>query len=131
MLNKYAQLAIRRAQTHYLVGGNPLHVRTGRGRASVTKSMAQRIGMEYMVKVGSSVFYMAIHEEGGTFTQSVPAHSRKISKAFGRDIDPIVVRVRAHTRTVTFPRRQWLEPAIRDIIPAFVTELERIGGSLL
>ncbi len=131
LLNKYAQLAVRRAQTHYLVGGNPLHVRTGRGRSSVTKSMAQKIGMDFVVRVGSRVFYMAIHEDGGRFTYNVPAHTRIITKAFGKSIDPVVAHVRGHTRTSVFPARPWLRPAVRDQLPSFENELENIGRALL
>ena len=58
--------------------------------------------------------YTAIHNEGGKFAGSVRAHTRKVG---GK-----VVRVRAHTRQVNMPQRQFIgdhaevQKALGDIV---------------
>lgn len=63
--------------------------------------------------VGSfGVRYAAIHEFGFTGVQNVPAHTRNISQAFGRPIDPRAVQVRPHVRQQNIPARPFIRPAL-------------------
>jgi len=72
------------------------------------------------IRVGSfGVPYAAFWEFGFTGTMKVQGHNRLITQAFGKPIDPTVVRVGSHTRF----RRQMEKPYLR---PAFELHRERI-----
>lgn len=78
----------------------------GRGfRAGIDDSRLPR-----EIAVGSDVSYAAVHEFGGSFSQTVARHVR--TSAFGRETRPFVVR--EHTRSVSFRPRPFLKPALDD-----------------
>ena len=78
----------------------------GRGyRAGIDDSRLPR-----EIVVGTDVDYGAVHETGGSFTMVVPRHVR--TSAFGRETRPFVVR--EHTRSVTYPPRPFIGPALAD-----------------
>lgn len=56
-------LRVERATKGRLTGGNPLHVRTGRLRASILVD-TKRIGKTVRGEVGTDVFYGKVHEFG-------------------------------------------------------------------
>lgn len=69
-------------------------------------------GKNHGVRIGSfNVPYASVHEFGFKGTQRVPSHSRNISKAYGRKIDPRQVTVRQHSRRMNIPARPYLRPA--------------------
>jgi phage gpG-like protein len=72
---------------------NYLGVNTGRLRASITFSKAQRSGNVYSARIGTNVVYAPIHEFGLTVN--------KISK-------------RGKPFTATYPKRAFLGPALDD-----------------
>jgi hypothetical protein len=51
-------------------------------------------------EVKTALEYAAMVEYGYTGTQNVGAHTRVITQAFGKPIDPRAVQVSAHTRTI-------------------------------
>lgn len=61
------------------------------------------------VVLSANKVYAKVHQFGakagsfGRFLIQVPEHTRKISKAFGRAIDPREVKVRAHEREAALP----------------------------
>ncbi len=54
--------------------------------------------------------YARINEFGGTFT--VPEHERRVTQIFGREVEPFIQTVRAHT--ATYPERSFLRSSLRD-----------------
>ena len=66
------------------------------------------------VTMGSSTPYSGVHEYGFTGNVNIPAHTRTITQAFGRDIAPTTVNVRSHSRFMSIPERPYLEPAMKD-----------------
>lgn len=64
---------------------------------------------------GTRVPYAGRHEYGGTFVDNVRAHSRHITQAWGRPIEPRDIQVRAHSRTVNVKKRPFLRPALFDV----------------
>lgn len=103
--------------------------RTGRLRASLAgRGFRQGLdtsGLPRFIEVGSDVAYAPVHEFGGRVSQSVPTHTR--TSAFGRRTQPF--RVRAYTRSATYPARPFLGPALTDASRRFeailVHHLER------
>jgi len=71
---------------------------------------AQGVKLTY----GSKVPYAAVHEYGFSGTVQVSQHTRRQTHAFGREIAPQTVTVRAHSRQMNIPERPYLLPALRD-----------------
>lgn len=90
---------------------------------TLRKSIRARVQAQ-SVTFSSSVPYASIHNEGGTYTQNVPAHQRK-SK------DGKAYLVRSHTRTGTMPQRKFIgkspevEKACKLIIQENMKVLEK------
>jgi phage gpG-like protein len=69
-------------------------------------------GNTAVTRIGSfNVPYAAVHEFGFRGTMNVPTHSRTVSQAFGRAIDPRQIAVRQHQRRVNIRPRPYLRPA--------------------
>lgn len=91
---------------------------------------AMRRGIRSEVRGRSVVFtsdkpYTALHNEGGTFQQNVPAHYRNVRER--RSI------VRAHTRNMHMPQRQFIgdHAKVQNAIGSIMTRhLERISREL-
>ena len=102
-------------------GGSPtILIVTGALRRGIRSSVRGR-GVVFT----SDKPYAALHNEGGRFRQSVPAHYRGRG---GRRY-----RVRAHTRTMKMPQRQFIgdHERVREAVTAIVTRhLERISRDL-
>jgi phage gpG-like protein len=99
------------------LSGDPLHRRTGVLASSInvggpdtatafTEDTTMIVG-----RIGTRVWYGAVHENGGTFT--IKEHTRTINQAFGRAISPREVSVRAHTMTT--PQRSFLRSTLREM----------------
>lgn len=92
---------------------------------------AMRRGIRAEVRGRGVVFtsdkpYTALHNEGGQFRQNVPAHYR--SRAGRR------YRVRAHTRTMNMPQRQFIgdHERVQQAITTIMTRnLERFSRDLM
>lgn len=84
-----------------------LHIRSGRLRNSIFAA-ARSSGSSVTGVLGAGVPYAGVHERGGTV--SVPSHARRQTMAWGREIDPVTVMVRAHS--ATYPQRAFLRPSL-------------------
>lgn len=61
------------------------------------------------VHVGSSLIYAPAHQDGFTGTVNIPAHTRRITQAFGKVLSfPVYQSVSAFTRAMDIPQRQFL-----------------------
>ncbi|WNJ96542.1 phage virion morphogenesis protein [Vibrio ruber] len=61
------------------------------------------------VSIGSSLAYAAVQNDGFDGMVSVPAHTRLIHQAFGRELAfPVYQSVSAHSRHLEVPQREYL-----------------------
>jgi phage virion morphogenesis protein len=71
-------------------------------------SIQHEWGNDY-AKVGTNVVYGPIHQYGLSGSQSVAAHVRRITQAFGNPLAfPVYVNVGSHTRKMNVPARPFL-----------------------
>lgn len=99
---------------------------TGRLINSIRYELMHRGSVEG-VNIGSfNVPYAAAHEFGVDKIETVRAHQRTISEAFGYAIDPRVIQIREHTRSMFIEARPYLRPAIKQATPFIVDTLRAI-----
>ena len=103
------------SKSEYFTGRPHLNVVTGRLKQSITNKVT-RSGSKTIGQIGTNVVYGRIHELGFSGPVNVPAHSRRISQAFGRAIAPQTISIRAHTKMMKVPKRPFLEPALRGVV---------------
>lgn len=111
-VQQFMLLVEGRVKGHYLSGG-ALNRVTGRLRNSVT-SEAKIDGNKVVGKIGTNVVYGRLWELGYKGPMQVMAHARTIRQAFGKPIDPVTIRVSAHTRNVDIKARPFMRPALDD-----------------
>jgi len=103
-----------RVKSQKLVGGNPLHSRTGKLRRSIHATTKQE-GDLITGFVGSNVKYAAVHELGLLIT--VRAHLRMVTQAWGKTLkNPHKVNVRSHE--VQYPERSFLRSSLNELSPS-------------
>lgn len=91
-------------RTRKLVGGNPLHQRTGNLSHAVNYQILQETdGVVGVVGVDRTAPYGAVHEYGGTFTIREHIVTSKKGNPYN---------VRAHT--ATYPERSFLRSALSE-----------------
>jgi len=98
------------------LSGEVLRNRTGQLRRSINQRFRDS-GTRIETQVGTNVKYAAIHEYGFDGPETVKAHARKISHAFGRTIAPTVVQVRSFERRVRMPERSFLRSSLNELRP--------------
>jgi hypothetical protein len=92
-------------------------VKTGKLRRSITfPPLKQSPGVITGV-VGPNVAYARRVEEGFQGTENVRSFFRTQSMAFGHEIAPRKVQVRAHARKVNQPAKPYLVPAFNSVTP--------------
>jgi HK97 gp10 family phage protein len=98
------------------LSGQVLKVRTGTLRRSITQKVD--IGEDSVSgTVGTNVTYAARHEYGFTGTESVKAHLRTITQAFGRPLKEgsKQISVRAFSRKIDYPAHSFLRSALAEM----------------
>jgi phage gpG-like protein len=111
----------RKVQSEKL-SGQVLKVRTGTLRSSINTRVDQGAD-SVTATVGTNIRYGRVHEYGFDGSQSVRAHLRHITEAFGRPIRPTTQNVGAYTRHVHLPERSFLRSALREMQPQIEAEL--------
>jgi phage gpG-like protein len=96
------------------LSGSVLKARTGTLRDSLSASVDVS-GADIRAIVGSSAPYAAFQEYGFTGVESVRAHLRRQTVAFGRAIAPVQVAVRPYDRRVDYPAHSFLRSALADM----------------
>ena len=76
--------------------------------------------------VGTNVEYAGMIEFGFKGAESVRAHLRQITQAWGRQIAPMSVSVRQHSRNVNRPAKPYLRPALAQASPPLSERLAAI-----
>jgi phage gpG-like protein len=96
------------------LSGQVLCNRTSHLRDSIHSEM-QEDGDRISATVGTNVEYGAIHEYGYDGPESVKAHMRRITEAFGRPLKfPVWASVRPFTRTMHMPERSFLRSSLEE-----------------
>lgn len=92
-------------------------IKTGNLINSIQARVSIVSGGGFSVEAGSfGVPYARIHEYGFSGNESVKAHKRFQSKAFGKLMkNPHEVDVRAHNRFMVIKARPYIRPAFRDL----------------
>ena len=110
---------LTRMKTVKLVGGTPLHRRTGNLIRSWSVLPPVREEGGWRGGVGSNSAYAAAHEFGVDKTQNVAvrAHTRKVTQVFGRPVRGVTAEVGAFTRAqrTKLPARPYARPSFADV----------------
>lgn len=82
------------------------------------------------VRIGSfGVPYAAVHEFGYQGPAHVRAHTRRMTQAFGRNVEPREISVGPHTRFLNIRKRPYLRPAVRKHQSLIIDLIrEALGG---
>lgn len=111
--------------------GSVLGVRTGRLRQSFEEVSRQEGDGNWSIGLKSDVEYAAVHEFGFSGTVNVREHTRNITQAFGRPIEPTVITVRAHDREMSVREKRFFRDPIADEVDKFTKRLlKKIGFGL-
>jgi hypothetical protein len=97
------------------LSGAVLKPRTGTLRASLRAAVE---ASPLAIRVTANTPYAAYQEYGFTGIETVRAHLRRQTQAFGRPIGARDVAVRAFTRQVDYPAHSFLRSALDAIAPA-------------
>ena len=108
---------LTRIKTGYLTGPRPekLGVVTGRLRSSITYLMTPNPG-KITAEIGTNVIYGAVHEYGGII---LPKKGNYLKFKTGGGWVSV--------KKVTMPKRPFIEPGIKDMIPKVEQLLENVG----
>lgn len=106
------------------LSGQVLNVRTGRLRRSITQKVTKEPNHITGI-VGTNVNYGRIHEIGFNGDVSVKGHLRTIKKAWGKDIKPKTVEIRAYSRHVNLPEKSFLRSAMIDMAPEILQTIQQ------
>lgn len=93
--------------------GTVLKVRTGTLRASIDQR-TEDTPTEISGFVGTNLNYGIAHEFGVRKAVLVPAHTRVITKAFGKSIDPVTINVGPYTMNMNLPMRSFLRSSLGE-----------------
>jgi len=96
------------------LSGQVLNVRTGTLRRSISYQI-QQTGTDTIAKIGTNVKYAAAHEYGFNGTASVRNHVRNITQAFGKQINPVMVQVKAHNRKMNIKENSFARSALNEM----------------
>lgn len=123
--------------------GDPLNVRTGTLRRSITYVVTQELGRTTGT-VGTIVKYGAAHEFGFHGTVNVRAHIRKVKSRNktevitgknGKTKEKLTAQgigfVKAHSRQMDLPERSFLRSSLRELGPSITAELELALNKIL
>jgi phage gpG-like protein len=106
------------------LSGQVLKNRTGTLRRSVNvKNRSTATSVE--ATVGTNLSYAAVHEYGFSGQETVRAHMRNITQAFGKPITPTQIRVNGFSRHVNMPARSFLRSGLEDRRGAIIAALEQ------
>ena len=89
-----------------LVDGLAVNIDSGRGEVAVHVSVD-----------ATQIPYAAFQEFGFEGVETVRAHLRQITQAFGRPIEARQIDVRTHDRRVNYPPHSFLRTALEEMTP--------------
>lgn len=129
-LNKI-KLCFKQSKDPLGVQWKPIHHREGQPLldSGILRRSINSTTLKDSFKIGTATEYAARHQFGGVMKVTIPAHTRKITKAFGRPVPEKVVNVKQHERNSFvharpfFPvnkngdlelPRSWIEATLRN-----------------
>jgi phage gpG-like protein len=99
------------------------------GTGSLDDSIAYVVARN-QIHIGSNLAYASGHQEGFSGSVNISAHTRRLTKVFGRKIRfPVYANIKASTRHMDIPQRQFLglsdknEAAMERLISHFFGNL--------
>jgi len=95
------------------LSGGVLNARSGALRASLAAGLDQAGGLT--ARVTAAAPYAAFQEYGFSGGESVRAHLRLVTQAFGRPIRPVAAQVQAYGRQVDYPHHSYLRSALAEM----------------
>jgi len=111
------------------LSGGVLNARSGALRASLAASLDQAGGL--VARLTAYVPYAAFQEYGFGGGESVRAHLRLQTQAFGKPIRPMEAQVRAYDRQVDYPAHSYLRSALAEMSADIRNSIEAaIAGAL-
>ena len=102
--------------------GQALYVRTGRLRNSIHSRTVQEFDKTTAI-VETNVKYAAIHEYGFSGSETVKAHTRKITQAYGKPISPKTIIINSFNRQMNMPERSFMRSALNEIASKVIIDL--------
>ena len=117
------------ARARHRMAGDVLHRRSGRLDAGIDLRVASDGGRITATLGIAGVPYAAYQEYGFHGTETVRAHLRTITEAFGRTIAPRPVAVRSFARRVDYPAHSFLRAALADIAPDVLAQIGAAAGA--
>jgi phage gpG-like protein len=130
LLIKVTQLTFMlEAKIKQRLSGEVLNVITGNLRRSIFSTVEDNgNSIAGYCQQSGDVKYGAIHEFGFDGIENVKQHVRTITKAFGVDIKPKEVIVKAFTRHMKMPERSFMRSSLNDMREQIVEELSQVIG---
>ncbi|HEY5209900.1 MAG TPA: hypothetical protein VIJ42_10700 [Stellaceae bacterium] len=116
------------ARARHRMAGDVLHRRSGRLDAGIDLQVTSDGGHVTATLGIAGVPYAAYQEYGFHDTQTVRAHLRTITEAFGRTIAPRPVAVRSFARRIDYPAHSFLRAALADIAPDVSAQIGAAAG---
>ena len=111
------------------LSGGVLNPRSGALRTSLAAGLDQASGIS--ASLSASTPYAAFQEYGFSGSESVRAHLRRVTWAFGRPIRPVMAQVGPYSRTVDYPAHSYLRSALADLSVDVRTGIEAaVAGAL-
>lgn len=111
--------------------GQVLHHRSGNLSTRVTQQTeVHNDTIVANVGVFSGVPYARIHEYGFNGEQRVRQHTRVMSQAWGKDIEPVTVEVKSFSRNVNMPERSYLRSSLADKRTEILARLSKVAANL-
>ena len=111
------------------LSGGVLNARSGALRASLAASLEQAGGLA--AGVSASAPYAAFQEYGFSGSESVRAHLRLVSRAFGRPIRPVQAQGGPYSRTLNYPAHSYLRSALADLSADISSGIEAAVAGVL
>jgi hypothetical protein len=111
------------------LSGGILNARSGALRTSLAANLGQAGRLS--ASVSASTPYAAFQEYGFSGSESVRAHLRLMTHAFGRPIRPVQAQVGPYSRTLDYPAHSYLRSALADMSADVGSGIEAaIAGAL-
>lgn len=113
------------------LSGQVLKNQTGTLRRSINVRNTQT-ATSSEATVGTNLSYAAIHEYGFNGEETVRAHMRNITQAFGKPLaSSVEVSVGSYSRAVNMPARSFLRSSLNERRDAIVAALEQaVAGAV-
>lgn len=102
--------------------GQALNVKTGRLRNSIHSKTVEE-NDNIVATISTNVKYAAIHEYGFNGSETIKAHTRRITQVYGKPISPKTIIINSFNRQVNLPERSFMRSALDEMRDKIINEL--------